>query len=84
MSFLQVSSRRRFFVLSALLTVLAAGSFVVLRLKATQSSAGEKPSTAADKGISPEALRLNTLGVAFLNQQKGGRKRKSILRRLSL
>jgi len=62
--------RHRFVVLSALLTLLAVGSLAVLRLKATQSPAGSKTGAAADAGISPEALRLNTLGVAYMNQQK--------------
>jgi len=76
MSFLQLSSRHRFFVLSALLTLLAVGSLPVLRLMATQSPAGPKTGTAADAGISPEALRLNTLGVAYMNQQKAAEAQK--------
>src|SRR5271157_4188634 len=76
MSFIRLSSRHRFFVLGALLTLLAVGSLAVLRLKAAQSPAGEKQSVAADKDISSEAMRLNTLGVAYMNQQKAAEAQK--------
>ena len=56
--------------------MLALASLAVLRLTATQTPAGEKPNTAADKGISPEAMRLNTLGVAYMNQQKAAEAQK--------
>jgi tetratricopeptide (TPR) repeat protein len=70
MAFTQFSSLRRFIVLSVLLTLLAVGSLAVLRLKATQTPAAPKPAAATDKRISPEALRLNSLGVAYMNQLK--------------
>jgi len=76
MSFIRLSSRHRFFVLSVLLTFLVVGSLAVLRLMATQSPAGPKPGVAGGEGISPEALRLNTLGVAYMNQQKAAEAQK--------
>ncbi|HKM66131.1 MAG TPA: FG-GAP-like repeat-containing protein, partial [Candidatus Acidoferrum sp.] len=76
MSFTPFISRHRFLVLSALFTLLAVGSLAVLRLKAAQSSTREKQSVTADQGISPEAMRLNTLGVAYMNQQKAAEAQK--------
>jgi len=70
MSFLRLSSRHRLLVLSALLTLLAVGSLAGLRLTAAQSPAGAKQSAASENAISPAAMRLNTLGVAYMNQQK--------------
>jgi len=76
MAFAHFSSRHRFFVMGALLTLLAVGSLAALHLKASQLPPAPKPGLAADKGISPEALRLNTLGVAYMNQQKAAEAQK--------
>ena len=44
---------------------------------ATQTSVNQKPSTAeAQRKVSPEALRLNTLGVAYMNQGKSAEAQK--------
>jgi tetratricopeptide (TPR) repeat protein len=47
-----------------------------LHLSATQSKDAAKPGNAASKNISPEALRLNTLGVANMNQGKSAEAQK--------
>jgi Tfp pilus assembly protein PilF len=55
------------FLLGAVAIFAGAGRY----LRATQSSAAQKPSTAEVRTrVSPEALRLNTLGVAYMNQGK--------------
>jgi len=61
--------RHRSFVLSGLLLLAAIGAVTSVGLKAKQVPAAQKQS-AATKMVSPEALRLNSLGVAYMNQQK--------------
>ncbi len=58
-------SRAFLFIFFGTLSLAGLSFISVLRLKATQAPAASRPA------ISAEALRLNTLGVAFLNQQKG-------------
>lgn len=41
-----------------------------LHLRATRAPTESKPAAAASEKISPQALRLNTLGVAYMNQGK--------------
>lgn len=64
------ASRVFLFAVSGLLSLAGLAFFSALCLKATQSPATSRPGTSA------EALRLNTLGVAFLNQQKGAEAQK--------
>jgi tetratricopeptide (TPR) repeat protein len=62
----------RWFVLFLIgLFLLAAIAFIpVGRLRATHAFSDQKPAVDAPKKVSPEALRLNTLGVAYMNQGK--------------
>ncbi|HXP23301.1 MAG TPA: FG-GAP-like repeat-containing protein, partial [Candidatus Sulfotelmatobacter sp.] len=62
----------RWFVLFLIgLFLLAAIAIIpVGHLRATRASSSQKPAVDAPKKVSPEALRLNTLGVAYMNQGK--------------
>jgi Tfp pilus assembly protein PilF len=50
--------------------------FPALRSRATQSQAEPKAAAPTSKQISPAALRLNTLGVAYMNQGKSAEAQK--------
>src|ERR1700690_894062 len=70
MDFVKIVSRRSFYLGSGFLLLAGIAFLPVLHLRATQSPAPEKQAAAAAKKASPEALRLNTLGVASMNQSK--------------
>jgi Flp pilus assembly protein TadD len=57
------------FLAAGLLVLTACGLVSVMCLRAKQSSSGSKVPAAKAK-IAPETLRLNTLGVAYMNQGK--------------
>jgi tetratricopeptide (TPR) repeat protein len=63
-------SRLARFLFSGVVLIAGFIYFSAPRLKATQAPSHSVPATSA------EALRLNTLGVAFLNQQKGAEAQK--------
>jgi tetratricopeptide (TPR) repeat protein len=60
-------SRALLLALSGMLVLAGLDCFSALHSNATQAPPANRPTTSA------EALRLNTLGVAFLNQQKGAK-----------
>ena len=64
--------------LSGMLLLAGFGCFSVLHSNATQPPPANRPTASA------EALRLNTLGVAFLNQQKGAEAQKYFEKALDL
>jgi tetratricopeptide (TPR) repeat protein len=71
MGFRQTVSRRSVAAVVAVLVLAAVTTSLALHLRANQASAAApKPTGTADAKISPEALRLNTLGVAHMNQGK--------------
>jgi Flp pilus assembly protein TadD len=66
---MEVSRRFVLFLIGLfLLAALAVSSMGPLR--ATHASSSQRPAAEARKKVSPEALRLNTLGVAYMNQGK--------------
>lgn len=66
---MEVSRRFVLFLIGLfLLAALAVSSMGPLR--ATHASSSQRPAAEAPKKVSPEALRLNTLGVAYMNQGK--------------
>src|SRR6201987_520985 len=68
---------RRFVLFLIGLFLLAAIAFIpVGHLRATRASSSQKPAVDAAKKVSPEALRLNTLGVAYMNQGKSAEAQK--------
>ena len=82
----EIEVSRRFVLFPASLFLLAAVAIVPGAgpdLRAGQTSATKKLSAAeAQKKVSPEALRLNTLGVAYMNQGKSADARKYFERAL--
>jgi tetratricopeptide (TPR) repeat protein len=71
-------SRASLLTLSGVLLLAGFCCFSSLRVKATQAPAASRPTDSA------EALRLNTLGVALLNQQKGAEAQKYFEKALAL
>jgi len=70
MGFTQKVSRHSLAPGIGLLFLATCGSLPTLHLRGTPSAAGTKPAGQAPAKISPQALRLNTLGVAYMNQGK--------------
>jgi tetratricopeptide (TPR) repeat protein len=76
--------RRFVLLIGACLFLSGIALLLALHLRATPSQdAGTMPSSAASKSISPEALRLNTLGVANMNQGKSAEAQKFFERALA-
>jgi len=69
MGFRQLLLLGRFTLLSGVL-VAGFGFVIGVRPQATQSAVGASHDASASTKLSPEALRLNSLGVAYMNQQK--------------
>ena len=69
MRFTKVASSRSFYWGSGFLFLAGIALLPALHLRARQSHTPAEPTTASKK-ISSEALRQNTLGVAYMNQQK--------------
>jgi tetratricopeptide (TPR) repeat protein len=69
MGFGRNSIQKWLFIAIGSLVLAASGVVPVIYLRAKQSSGGSKGPAAKAK-IAPEALRLNTLGVAYMNQGK--------------
>jgi tetratricopeptide (TPR) repeat protein len=70
MGFMQKLFRHRFAFVGGLLFFAFSILFAALYSRATESPESPKTSETAAKPISPAALRLNTLGVATMNQGK--------------
>jgi Tfp pilus assembly protein PilF len=70
MGFAEKVTRHSFAFVIGLLLLALCGSLPVLHLRATQSAAGSKPAAGSPQKIAPLALRMNTLGVANMNQGK--------------
>src|SRR5277367_2632005 len=81
MTFRTARQKRLGFLSCGFLIFLAAGLFSTGGIKAARSNR----SLAAPAAVSPssEALRLNTLGVAYMNQQKGAEAQKYFERALA-
>lgn len=70
MGMIRKEMRNRFSMVAGGFLFLAMVGCAATQLRATQSPAGSKSAAPTSKAISPAALRLNTLGVAYLNQGK--------------
>src|ERR1700687_2713222 len=76
MGFMQKIIGHRLTFVGSLFFFAAIGFLATDHLRATQSAAVSKPADSANKVISPTALRLNTLGVATMNQGKSAEAQK--------
>src|ERR1700739_223867 len=70
MKFAMEVSRRFVLFLIGLVLLPAIAIIPAGHLRAPRASSSQKPAVDAPKKVSPEALRLNTLGVAYMNQGK--------------
>jgi len=63
-------SRRSISIVGSLCLLALAGVISGMHIRSTVSAAGARLAASSSQKIKPEALRLNTLGVAYMNQGK--------------